>query len=142
MKLHPQCLQDGKFLAQFYIQHYNDNFVNLNNKHYWLEYHSNPNQKTLVSQYHLIPPTSVSLDIAQTGNLVPFCEWIYLLQSDHLFHGPFNFAMLNNHKTRDHIATTDWNLLIAAKDRYNCPAPQFWRPVVWRPVVHIITTEQ
>jgi hypothetical protein len=37
----------------------------------------------------------------------------------------------------DCIATTDWNLLIGAKDRYDCLAPQFRCPVV-----HIVTTEQ
>jgi hypothetical protein len=32
MKLHPQCLQDGKFLVQFYMQHFNDESVNLTGK--------------------------------------------------------------------------------------------------------------
>jgi hypothetical protein len=90
MKLYPQCLQDGKFLVQFYIQHYNDNSVNLTDQRYWLEYHSRDNQKTLGSRYHLIPPTSVSPDIARTRNLVPFREWIYLSQEDQLIHGPFD----------------------------------------------------
>jgi hypothetical protein len=137
MKLHPQCLQDGKFLVQFYIQHYNDNSVNLTDQRYWLENHSRDNQKTPGSRYHLIPPTSVSPDIAGTRNLVPFREWIHLSQEDRLIHRPFDFATLNNCKTRDCISNTDWNLLIAARDRYDCPAPQFRHSMV-----HIVTTEQ
>jgi hypothetical protein len=137
MRLHPSCLQDGKFLVQFFIQHYNDESVNLTEKRYWLEYHSQHNQKTLGSQYHLIPPTTLSSDIALTRNLVPYREWIYLSQHHQVLHGPFNFATLNNRKTRDRISATDWNLLISAKDIYDCSPPQFSHSVV-----HITTTEQ
>jgi hypothetical protein len=137
MRLHPSCLQDRKFLVQYYIQHFNDNAVNLVDKRYWLEYHSHKNRKTLGTQYHLIPPTSVSPEIARTRNLVPFCEWVYLSQPNLLLHGPFNFATVHNRKTRDRISTTDWNLLIAAKDQYDSPPPQFSHNTV-----HIVTTEQ
>jgi hypothetical protein len=137
MKLHPGCLQDGKFLVQFYIEHFNDNSVNLPDKRYWLEYHSHHNQKTLGTQYHLIPPTSVSSEIARARNLVPYREWIYLAQPSHSLHGPFNFSTLNNRKTRDRVSNTDWSLLISAKDKYDCPPPRFTNPVV-----HIVTTEQ
>jgi hypothetical protein len=123
--------------VQFLIQHFNDNSVNLTEKRYWLEYHSHHQQKTLGSQYHLIPPTSVSNEIAITRNLVPFREWIYLSQQDQLLHGPFDFATLNNRKTRDRISATDWQSLIAQKDKYDCPPPQFSHPIV-----HISTTEQ
>jgi hypothetical protein len=34
MKLHLQCFQDGKFIVQFYIQHYNDKSVNLTDQRY------------------------------------------------------------------------------------------------------------
>jgi hypothetical protein len=32
IKLHPSCLQDGKFLVQSFIRHFNDNSVNLADK--------------------------------------------------------------------------------------------------------------
>jgi hypothetical protein len=102
-------------------RHYNDESINLTDKRYWLEYHTQNNRKTLGTQYHLIPPTSISPEIAQARNLVPFREWTYLAQDEHSLHGPFNFATLNNQKTRDRIATTDWKLLIAARKEYDCP---------------------
>jgi hypothetical protein len=137
MKLHPSCLQDGKFLVQFYIQHFNDNSVNLTDQRFWLEYHSTSNAKTLGSQYHLIPPTSVSSEIAKARNLVPYREWIYLSHAENLLHGPFDFATLNNRQTRDRLSDTEWQLLISAKDRYDCPPPAFRHSIV-----HIVTTEQ
>jgi hypothetical protein len=137
MKLHPQCLQDGKFLEQFYIQHFNDESVNLTDKRHWLEYHAHENQKTLGVHYHLIPPTALSPDIARTRNLVPYREWVYLTQEDKVLHGPFNFSTLHNRKTRDRISDTDWNLLIAARNKYDLPAPRFQHPTV-----HIVSTEQ
>jgi hypothetical protein len=99
MKLHPQCLQDGKFLVQFFIQHFNDASVDLNNKRYWLEYHSHENQKTLGLKYHLIPPTALSPKLARTRNFVPYCEWVYLSQPDQVLHRPFNFSTIHNGKT-------------------------------------------
>jgi hypothetical protein len=138
MKLHPSCLQDGKFLVQFFIQHFNDDSVNLTEKRYWLEYHSHHNKKkTLGTQYHLILPSSISPDIAQTRNLVPYREWMYLFPDTQFLHGPFNFATINNRKTRDRISTTDWKLLISEKDKYDCPPPQFSHSII-----HIATTEQ
>jgi hypothetical protein len=38
--LHPTCLQDGKFLAEFYIAHSSDTRFNQVNQRYWLHYHS------------------------------------------------------------------------------------------------------
>jgi hypothetical protein len=137
MKLHPQCLQDGKFLVQFFIEHYNDTSVDLRDKRYWLEYHSLENQKTLGLQYHLIPPTALSAEIARTRNLVPYREWIYLSQPDQILHGPFNFATVHNRKTRDRVSGTDWNLLVANREKYDCPAPQFRHALI-----NIATTEQ
>jgi hypothetical protein len=137
MKLHPQCLQDGKFLIQFFIEHNNDQSVNLTDKRYWLEYHSSNKYKTLGTRYHLIPPTSVSPEIAKNRNLVPFREWIYLSQPGQYIHGPFEFATIHNRKTRDRISHTDWSLLIEAKETYDCMPPKFTTPTV-----HIVTTEQ
>jgi hypothetical protein len=57
MKLHPKCLQDGKFLLQFYIQHCNDDPINLPDKRYWLEYHTQDNRKTL-ARYTVSPATT------------------------------------------------------------------------------------
>ena len=45
IKLHPQCLQDGRFLLNFYIQHYKDANLNLTERRFRLEYHTKNSQK-------------------------------------------------------------------------------------------------
>jgi hypothetical protein len=137
MKLHPGCLQDGKFLVQYYIEHFNDSSVDLADKRYWLEYHSHENHKTLGVQYHLIPPSALSEEIARTRSLVPYREWVYLSKNENVIHGPFNFSNVHNRKTRDRISVQDWNLLIASRSQYDCAAPQFRRTTI-----QIATNEQ
>jgi hypothetical protein len=132
MKLHPSYLQDGKFLIQFYIQHFNDNSVNLSDQQFWLEHHSTANVKTLGTQYHLM-----SSKITKARNLVPYQVWIYLSHVENLRYGPFNFTTLNGCKTSDCIANTNWQLLISNKDRYDCPPPPLRHPIV-----HIVISEQ
>lgn len=137
MKLHPSCLQDGKFIVNFYIEHVNDASVNLTEKRFWLEYHYASNVKTIGSRFHLIQPSAVSGKIARDRNLTPYREWVYLQQDEILIHGPFNFATVNNRKTRDQISAVDWNILIAGRSKYDCDPPRFTQPIV-----HITTSEQ
>jgi len=37
--LSPSCLQDGRFLVDFYTLHYSDIRYNATNQRYWLQYH-------------------------------------------------------------------------------------------------------
>ena len=40
MEQHPACLQDGRFLVEFYIPHSSDVRYNGINQQNWLQYHS------------------------------------------------------------------------------------------------------
>jgi hypothetical protein len=40
MSSYPSCLQDGRFLLEFFICHPSDSRVNAVNQRYWLQYHT------------------------------------------------------------------------------------------------------
>jgi hypothetical protein len=124
MQLYPNCLQDGKFIVNFYIQHHNDDKLHITDRRFWLEYHQAEHSKTLSLNYHIIQPSEVSAQIASSRNLVPYREWVQLNPSDILLHGPFNFATKNNRKTRDRISQTDWDILTSQHNRYQNEAPR------------------
>jgi hypothetical protein len=141
MQLHPSCLQDGKFLVNFLIQHRHDDSVNLPDKRFWLEYHAAASAKTLSSRYHLLTPSTVNPQIALNRNLVPYREWIQLRHDDRLIHGPFDFSTLNGRKTRDRISTTDWDILISSKAQYHSAPPHYSNHLVqvhWNENAHEI----
>jgi hypothetical protein len=48
LKLHPSCLQDGRFYVDFYILHPADIRYNATNQRYWIHYHT-------YSEYHATP---------------------------------------------------------------------------------------
>eukprot|EP00978_Attheya_sp_CCMP212_P035800 scaffold157897_cov33-Attheya_sp.AAC.1 len=111
MKLYPNCLQDGKFIVNFYIQHHNGDKLHITDRRFWLEYHQAEHSKMLSLNYHIIQPSKVSVQIASSRSLVPYREWVTLNPSDILLHGPFNVATKNNRKTRDRISQIDWDIL-------------------------------
>ena len=113
MSLHPACLHDGKFLVDFYIRNPSDVRYNACNQRYWLEYYPKSNifSPTQSETFHLVKPSQTSKQFARDSNLVPFQMWVYPLHKDTYIHGPFNFATINNRKTRDWISQTDWELL-------------------------------
>ena len=61
MMKHSKCLQDGKFIAEFYIQHTQDNELDWTSNFFWLEYHKSDKVKELSEKYFLLPPTDISL---------------------------------------------------------------------------------
>ncbi len=95
--LSPSCLQDGRFLMEFYSLHHADTWFNASNQQYWLQYHSIGNIATPTSSTttHLIQPSDTSEAHAARHQLVPFCCWINLLHSGTLLHGPFEFTSVN-----------------------------------------------
>eukprot|EP00978_Attheya_sp_CCMP212_P004971 scaffold10957_cov56-Attheya_sp.AAC.4 len=95
MHLHPSCLQDGKFIFNFLIQHHNDNQLHITDRRFWLEYHQSDHVKSLSADYPVIQPSNVSAKIAKSPNLIPYREWIYINHSKVFLHGPFNFATNN-----------------------------------------------
>jgi hypothetical protein len=44
--LSPSCLQDGRFLMEFFTLHHDDIWYNATNQHFWLQYHKSGNIAT------------------------------------------------------------------------------------------------
>jgi hypothetical protein len=83
--LSPSCLQDGRFLVEFYTLHHADVRFNASNQRYWLQYHSIGNIATPTSSTttHLNRPSDTSEAHAAHH------RWINLLHSATLLHGRF-----------------------------------------------------
>ena len=124
MQQHASCLQDGGFLAVFFIEHHRDKQHDLTHRRYWLEYHESNSHKSISVDYHIIQPSQYSETVATSKQLTPYREWINIDNPDILLHGPFNFATLNNRKTRDRIADNDWNILAQCQSKYDNFAPK------------------
>jgi hypothetical protein len=130
--LSPSCLQDGRFLVDFYILHYSDVRYNAINQRYWLQYHSpsDIHTPTSLTTTHLIRPSDTSESHATRAKLVPFCRWINLTHTDTYLHGPFEFATVNGRKTRDRVAQADWDILsgFTLTSTFINPLPRFDLP--------------
>ena len=112
-KLSPSCLQDGRFLVDFYILHPSDVRYNRSNQRYWLQYHpmGDITSPSLDTSAHLIRPSDTSADYASRHKLVPFRRWVTLPNADTFIHGPFEFATIRGRKTRDRISEEAWTAL-------------------------------
>jgi hypothetical protein len=101
MSSHPSCLQDGHFLVEFYICHPADSRYNAINQRFWLHYHtiSNLTSPLSLTDTHLVCPSESLDEYAAWYKLLPFCKWLNLTHQDTFIHGPFNFAIINGHKT-------------------------------------------
>ena len=113
LREHPNGVLDGQFLVGFYTCHPKDKAFNAVNQRYWLEYHpfrEMPNPMRLRTT-HLLRPSVNSPDYAASQDLRPFRQWIRLLNSDTFIHGPFDFAVVNNRKTRNHVSHEAWGVL-------------------------------
>ena len=121
MSLHPSCLQDGRFLVEFYIAHTDDVRFNGINQRFWLQYHSKGDVITPTSQSktHLIRPSATSEDYASKELLVPFRKWINLTHTSAYIHGPFEFTSVRGRKSRDRIGTDVWKILSACRSMYS-----------------------
>jgi hypothetical protein len=128
--LSPSCLQDGRFLLEFYTLHHADVCFNATNQQYWLQYYavSNITTPTSSKQTHLIQPSNTSKDHAARQRLVPFRRWINLLHCNVLLHGPFEFATINGSKMRDHISKANWDVLAKYTSYFQNPLPWFDLP--------------
>ena len=130
LQQHPSCLQDGRFLVEFFIEHHRDQQLDITNRRYWLEYHESNSHKSISVDYHILQPSQYSESVATSKRLTPYREWINIDDSDILLHGPFNFATLNNRKTRDRVAEHDWNILAQCKTKYDNFAPKITQRVM------------
>lgn len=128
--LHPSCLQDGRFLVEFYVRHTADGRYNNANQRYWLQYHrpgdiANPLDTSLT---HLIRPSETSETVAARKGLIVFRQWANLTHEATFLHGPFDFATVNGRKTRDRISNEDWETLAKLFKHYDNPPPTFDMP--------------
>lgn len=127
MKLYPACLQDGKFLVDFYIPHTSDTRFNAINQRYWLQYHglgdiTTPSNAT---DTHLIRPSDTSEAYASRHKLVPYRKWLNLTHEDTYIHGPFEFATIRGRKSRDRISQVDWDVLSSHQKMFKNEVPRF-----------------
>jgi hypothetical protein len=128
--MYPSCLQDGKFLVEFYILHHEDVRQNATNQRYWLQYHPFSDITTPTSSImtHMIRPSDTSEALAAKSHLVPFRRWLNLSHSDTYLHGPFDFATINGRRTRDRIAKADWDILSTHASQFSNSLPRFDLP--------------
>ena len=68
------------------------------------------------------------------NNLVPARKYVHLLHEDTFIHGPLDFAMVNNRKTRDRISQQDWQNLASFSHLFQNPIPRFDVPTY---LVHV-----
>jgi hypothetical protein len=120
----PECLTNGKFLAEFFICHPHDTDLHPRNQRWWLEYHSASSVARLHSgDYHILRPDSRADAYAKDRHLHPFTQWINLLHDATFLHGPFEFAVINGRQSRDRIGIDDWTALSVQREKYDDSPP-------------------
>ena len=126
MAFYPSCLQDGRFLVEFYILHNADIRYNGINQRYWLQYHnaSELTTPTTTTDTHLIRPSDTSEAYATRHKLVAFRQWVNLTHEAVFIHGPFDFATVKGRHSRDRVAEDDWTALRAHQDMFTNALPR------------------
>ena len=94
---------------------------------FWLQYFKeldilHPDQ---ASATHLVRPSALSVGYAIWHNLVPAQKYVHLPHENTFIHGPFDFATVNNPKTRDRISHQDWQVLASFSHLFQNPIPSF-----------------
>jgi len=127
---YPACLQDGKFLVEFYIGHTSDVRYNAINHRYWIQYHrmSDIESPSALSETHLIRPSDTSSAYASRHNLLPFRKWVNITHLDTYIHGSFDFDVINGRKSCNRISQQDWEILSSHKSMFHNPIPSFELP--------------
>lgn len=72
IKLSSTCIQDGKFIMNFLIQHPHDVALPHQYKRFWTEYHRVLGSKKLHSNFELIKPSEITSKIAKANSLIPY----------------------------------------------------------------------
>jgi hypothetical protein len=119
----PACLQNGRFLVDFHIEHHQDGALDIRDRPFWLEYHRSNIHKTISTRYHILQPSQFSARTAMNKDLVPYREWLNLSDPTVSLLGPFDFATINNRKTRDRVTGPQWSQLQAQKTKFDNDAP-------------------
>jgi hypothetical protein len=74
LQQHPTCLQDGRFLMEFFIEHHRDKQLDVRSRRYWLEYHKTNSHKLISIDYHILQPSQYSETTAEAMELVTYKE--------------------------------------------------------------------
>ena len=74
---------------------------------------------------HLLQPSNSSESYVCHHNLLPYCSYIYLTHAKTYIYGPFNFATINRHKSRNRVCRAHWDTLKMPCNMFNNPIPQF-----------------
>jgi hypothetical protein len=140
--LRPSCLQDGRFLVEFFVRHTADGRYNSANQQFWLQYHmpgdiASPLDTT---NTHLIRPSDTSEQTAAHKGLVAFCQWVNLTHDSVFLHGPFEFASIHGCKSRDCVSINDWTAPDGLKSQYDNPAPTFDMPSYTLSILTVVST--
>jgi hypothetical protein len=72
LQQHPHCLQDGRFLMEFFIEHHRDHALDVCYRRYWLEYHKTNSHKSMSIDYHILQPSQYSEATAKSMGLVSY----------------------------------------------------------------------
>jgi hypothetical protein len=122
---YPSCLEDGKYIVDFYSSHPADCRLNAINQRFWLRYHTQEDLMGPCStcDTHLIRPSDTSEAYASRHHLLPFRQYVNLTHSDTYIHGPFDFATLGGRKTRDRVCSDDWSILRSRKEMFHNSPP-------------------
>ncbi len=131
MSSYPSCLQDGRFLLNFFICHPSDSCVNTINKLYWLQYHtlSKLQSPLTMTNTHLICPSDTSVNYAQHHKLCPFRKRLNLTHLDTFIQDPFEFASVHGWKTWDWVSQAGWDILKLHLDMFHHQLPRFDIPL-------------
>jgi hypothetical protein len=80
IRQYASCLQDGRFLVEFFIEHHRDSNLDICSRRYWLEYHRTNAHDTLSSDYHILQPSEYSPAIAKSEVRERCEEFVFNLQ--------------------------------------------------------------
>jgi hypothetical protein len=130
IKQHPSCLQDGRFLVDFYICHSKDKLFNATNQRFWLEYHPifSPANPLRNRTTHLIRPSAESPQYAAAEGLVPFRQWVRLTNTSTYICGPFDFTSINGRLSRDRVSLPHWKVLHEFQHLFTNSVPSLEMP--------------
>jgi hypothetical protein len=122
---YPSCLDDGRYIVEYFISHPADFRYNATNQRFWLQYHLPTELLGPCSSCntHLIRPSDTSEAYASRHKLVPFRRYINLTHRDTFIHGPFDFATVHGRKTRDRVDQADWCILRSNTAMFHNPIP-------------------
>ncbi len=123
--LYPSCLEDGKYIVEFYTSHPADFRYNAINQQFWLQYHTQEDLMgpCLSSDTHLIHPSNTLEAYAKHHRLLAFCWFVHLTYSDTYIYGPFDFATVHGHKICNCVCSVDWDILWPCTDTFHNPLP-------------------